>query len=246
MDRKKIPFSMIPAGFWYGLIFYFSAQNAEISGGQSSGLIFKTLSILCPLFRNAEELVQVTSIEMLSFFIRKAAHMTLYLILCLLVFFALRQWKPWRWIVTPTLCFLLAALDEYHQTFVPGRSGEVRDTLVDLCGVLLGLLLIYLITAAKHRKPRWVAWVVLGSGLILMLLPPLFPDALRYPPFIWRYSCGDAQTLLESGIPPETVLPAVSLVLHQFCFVISQLYWLITVAYMLCFFPKYSKKDAVK
>ena len=36
---------------------------------------------------------------------------------------------------------IYAALDEYHQRFVPGRSGEIKDVLIDACGLLLGIVL---------------------------------------------------------------------------------------------------------
>ena len=38
--------------------------------------------------------------------------------------------------------FLYASTDEFHQTFVPGRSGEIRDILIDTFGVLLGALIV--------------------------------------------------------------------------------------------------------
>lgn len=243
MKRKISPVSLIPAVLWYGLIFYFSAQSAETSGGQSGGLIHRLLSLISNLFRNAEEIVQITSIELLSFFVRKAAHMTLYLVLCLLVFFALRHWKPWRWVASPAICFLLATLDEYHQTFVLGRSGELRDALVDLSGSLIGLLLIYLVNAVRNGHPRRIPRVLLGVGLIALVLIFLFPDALNYPFFAVRYAHGDAETLLNSSYSPEQVLPLVSQILHQFCVFSVGCYLAVSAIYSLIFF-KNAKKES--
>lgn len=42
------------------------------------------------------------------------------------------------------LCAVLAALDELHQYFVPGRSCELRDVAVDLTGGAIYLLLCWL------------------------------------------------------------------------------------------------------
>jgi VanZ family protein len=39
---------------------------------------------------------------------------------------------------------LYAASDEFHQLFVPGRSGEVKDVLIDSAGAVTGALLFYL------------------------------------------------------------------------------------------------------
>ena len=46
---------------------------------------------------------------------------------------------------------LYACTDEFHQRFVPGRSGELRDVGIDCCGVLTGVLLY---TAYRHLKNR--------------------------------------------------------------------------------------------
>lgn len=37
---------------------------------------------------------------------------------------------------------LFAASDEIHQAFVPGRTPDIRDLLVDVAGILLALALI--------------------------------------------------------------------------------------------------------
>jgi len=38
------------------------------------------------------------------------------------------------------LCTLFGASDEYHQTFVPGRSGDLYDLTVDLAGGIIAVL----------------------------------------------------------------------------------------------------------
>ena len=46
-----------------------------------------------------------------------------------------------------------AASDELHQLFVPGRSGELTDTMLDGLGVLLGVLLLSILLN-RRRKGR--------------------------------------------------------------------------------------------
>lgn len=74
---------------------------------------------------------------MLSIFARKGAHIFLYfmltLFLCLAVWQLVRAVKLRPWLAL-SLCAALAAIDEFHQTFVPGRTGKVTDVLVDLVG----------------------------------------------------------------------------------------------------------------
>ena len=51
-----------------------------------------------------------------------------------------------------------AATDEFHQLFVEGRSGEIRDILIDTSGALTGALLFIIMVYAwrkiwkKHLK----------------------------------------------------------------------------------------------
>ncbi len=44
-----------------------------------------------------------------------------------------------------------AATDEYHQSFVPGRSSSVWDVLIDGLGVLLTLALLSLLLERRAR-----------------------------------------------------------------------------------------------
>ena len=46
----------------------------------------------------------------------------------------------------------LALLTELIQLFVPGRSGEIRDVLIDFSGYLLALIIIGLIIFLKNKK----------------------------------------------------------------------------------------------
>ena len=48
------------------------------------------------------------------------------------------------------ICSLYGMLDEVHQIFIPGRSAEFLDFLADVCGALLGVLLMnYLVIRSK-------------------------------------------------------------------------------------------------
>ena len=47
--------------------------------------------------------------------------------------------------------FLYACTDEIHQLFIEGRSGEIRDILVDSTGALIGMVLVGIILKIKKR-----------------------------------------------------------------------------------------------
>ena len=50
------------------------------------------------------------------------------------------------------ICFLYACSDEIHQLFVPGRSGEARDVLIDTLGACLGVSFYYLVFRKKKMS----------------------------------------------------------------------------------------------
>ena len=49
---------------------------------------------------------------------------------------------------------LYAASDEFHQLFVPGRSGQITDVLIDSGGLLAGILLVVLIKSFYIKQSR--------------------------------------------------------------------------------------------
>ena len=85
---------------------------------------------------------------------RKAGHLTEYAILALLLRFAsARSLATSRWVglVPFALAVGYAGLDEWHQSFVPTRTGQWQDVVVDAVGAGLALLFAALFTA---RRPR--------------------------------------------------------------------------------------------
>ena len=47
---------------------------------------------------------------------------------------------------------LYAVSDEIHQCFVPGRSGELRDVLIDSAGVICGVVILRLLGGRKAAR----------------------------------------------------------------------------------------------
>lgn len=193
--------SPLPAAAWYGVIWRFSAQPAAVSGALSDRLLYRLMLLCSPAFAAAPEGVRTTAVEALSFFERKAAHMFLYFVLALLVSFAacffLRRLSA-RAGAAAAVCGLLAAVDEYHQTMVPGRSGEARDVLVDLTGAAIALAFLALPHLARRCRgslrhplaaavaPAAVSLLCLGLALLPAAVHQAAPlsrwTAARYLP----------------------------------------------------------------
>lgn len=108
--------------------------------------------------------------EMLSFIVRKLAHFTEYTLLGLFISLAFKEYyykkcfhkecfqktRFYRGVfVIPLICGVLYAVsDEIHQRFVPGRSCELRDVLIDTCGVLLGVIINMLCVRFAKKKDK--------------------------------------------------------------------------------------------
>ncbi len=67
----------------------------------------------------------------------KTLHILEYAALAILLFFALLKNKQ-----TIIFAYLYALSDEIHQTFIPGRSGRLRDTIFDLFGIIIGIFIL--------------------------------------------------------------------------------------------------------
>lgn len=133
---KGFVLSALAAVAWAVVIFSFSAQD----GNESSGLSGKILTALYSLFGYSPS---AESIKVMSFCIRKAAHMTEFGLLGLLVLNALyRGFGSFRsiWTSAFAVASAYAATDEIHQLFVPGRSGQFTDWMIDSAGILLWML----------------------------------------------------------------------------------------------------------
>lgn len=141
-----------------GLIFFLSHQSANQSSQLSGGMIEAVLKFILPGLSADKLNVLISSLQ---FIVRKGAHFTLYTILGFLGFFTLVTYERLALIIRCLCAFLIGAVysvtDEFHQTFIPGRSGELRDICIDSGGVLTGVLISLLIykfvlLLSKKRK----------------------------------------------------------------------------------------------
>lgn len=95
--------------------------------------------------------------EMAEFFIRKAGHVAEYALLawlwtrtvrCLPGHFRTSQTAA----ISAMISILYAAGDEWHQTFVPGRTGHAVDVAVDAAGVAAAVLLEAAVSIVGNRR----------------------------------------------------------------------------------------------
>ncbi len=122
---------------WMVVIFVLSHQSASISSGQS-GVFVEQLHYIAPSIDQ----------QLLTFLVRKGAHIFAYFVLGILMFNAL--WRVdlsnFRFnrpaMLSIIVCALYATSDEFHQLFISGRSGEIRDIIIDSCAATVGVFII--------------------------------------------------------------------------------------------------------
>ena len=148
---------------WMCVIFAFSAQTKEESSAVSESFSYRMVSSTRFFFHLDMDDARVKEIaDAIEGFVRKAAHMTEYGILSVLLYIWIGQWSMSflrRWGTAFGAATVYAATDEVHQLFVAGRSGRFTDVCIDGLGACLGVIVFILLVravkfvrAAKTRK----------------------------------------------------------------------------------------------
>ena len=130
----------ILAIIWMVAIFMFSAQDADESSRMSSGVGDTVGKIFVKEYESWPEEKKLSFVDAVEFPIRKLAHASEYTLLGVLLMGAFNG-KKGRTLLTGVL---YAASDEFHQLYVPGRSGQITDVMIDSTGVILGILIFCL------------------------------------------------------------------------------------------------------
>lgn len=143
---------------WMILIFVLSAENAVESGETSAGFTYKLFTVFYPGFKDMSAVAKQDILVSFSFLVRKTAHFTLFFVLGILSFLnaeafmicrvSLKALYAWAFSV------IYAASDEFHQLFVAGRAGQLRDVAIDSAGALLGILICFTLHKVVENKMR--------------------------------------------------------------------------------------------
>ncbi|HCJ41895.1 VanZ family protein [uncultured Ruminococcus sp.] len=122
------------------VIFIFSSFPAEESSSQSSEIVNTIISVTVNDFDSKPVPEQNALTELLTVLVRKGAHFTEYAVLSALAFCAFVKIRKrfLRWLAAFAFAAVYSCSDEFHQLFVPGRAGMVRDVILDSCGSAFG------------------------------------------------------------------------------------------------------------
>jgi len=154
--------SWIPAVIVMIIIFLFSARPAANSNDSSKIIAAQVLELYEDITNNEIDVNTSESIlDKLNHIIRKSAHFLEFALLawcCGLHLAVLKLGTRNLFVYAILFSAAYALTDEIHQYFVPGRSCQLSDVLLDSCGATTGaLIFIIMMHFAKRLKSKWKA-----------------------------------------------------------------------------------------
>lgn len=143
MNKKKIFIPIVIAVLIAGLFMY---TRMPISSGSSS---------LLALHRVLDQFVpgglSNPMLDTLNFLVRKGTHMVVYGVLAYFTWRMLRNRRNAyfiAWLITTGI----AMLDEWHQSYIPWRTAQISDVLLDSASAALVLSCLYLYRRSRQQK----------------------------------------------------------------------------------------------
>lgn len=140
----------IPVLAWMLLIFVMSGDLMSAE---------HTSRFLVPFLRWITPGISTETIASIQLFVRKAAHLTEYAILAALLSRALFSGTNLKWTRSALLasvwiaCVVVAAGDEFHQSFVLSRTGSQWDVMIDCIGAMFGLAIYHWFCRTRAPRP---------------------------------------------------------------------------------------------
>ncbi len=141
-------------------IFMFSSGNSEVSSSQSGKVTKAVIRVTHSDYNSFSEKRQAAIYNRTEYTVRKLAHFSIFAFLGFSVMTAAATYKTdsrsggvRRLIFCAAFCIVYAVSDEFHQTFVSGRNGNITDVLIDFSGACVGMAAAWLIVL-KFIIPR--------------------------------------------------------------------------------------------
>ncbi|RCW74738.1 VanZ family protein [Saliterribacillus persicus] len=164
-QMKRLLVWLYPIG-WMGLIFYSSDQPYQKQDIKPFMDEYINLAFLEPVlnkmnftYHNTEVSLEALGVKgIVEFFIRKGAHVTVFFVLTLLFYYAMKQTSQKNWAKLMLYAFIFtviyAGLDEWHQGLTPNRTPYFGDVLLDTFGGLIAVLVIISFKKIKSIRQK--------------------------------------------------------------------------------------------
>ena len=153
------PLSFAPAIAMMLFIYHFSAQPGEMSSALSYEVSYEIVEVKDQLLNTGLTPEQLSwQAQGIHYYVRKAAHITEYLLLAIAVAFPLYVYGIrgiCLLLLSAAICVTFAGFDEYHQSFVESRGPSLKDVGIDSIGVFAGSILVQAFCwSATHNPSR--------------------------------------------------------------------------------------------
>ena len=148
--QKHLLKTWIAAILWLGIIV---TESTNLGSADNTGqILYRLLHFLLGL--------DPTHFPLWHFLIRKSGHFIGYFTLSWLLFRAWRDTFPlsgrnWsiEWArISFFMAALVACLDEWHQTYLPSRTGRLHDVVLDSSAALIAQIVLFLLL--RKRRPE--------------------------------------------------------------------------------------------
>jgi VanZ family protein len=138
----------LPVFIWLGVIF---AGSTDIFSTEH------TSRYLVPFLRWLNPQISPSAIAAIHFALRKLGHLTEYAILAAFLWRAfcsgmnLRAKMSTLFVGVWVACVIIAATDEFHQSYIASRTASLKDVFTDGLGAAVGLAIC--LAVAARRTP---------------------------------------------------------------------------------------------
>ncbi|WP_322925029.1 VanZ family protein [Paenibacillus campi] len=146
---------------WMTFMFMMSNQpyqEQDVKPLLASWIAEPSLAAITPLMEFSYGGYTVTGSEPYAFwefFIRKGGHVSEFAVLTFLLVRVCSQWTklaymPLLW--AAVMAYGYAATDEWHQTWIAGRTGHFGDTLIDALGIVIVVVVYGIVRYRRHNR----------------------------------------------------------------------------------------------
>ncbi|MDP9189383.1 MAG: VanZ family protein [Actinomycetota bacterium] len=112
------------------------------------------LAVMAAIFFFSSQPFDGDPLQWWEVLMRKLGHLTGYALLTTAWAWALSGWARRPVLLAALFAFLYSCTDEYHQTFVDGRSGSPVDVLIDSAGIALASLALASLSRRRTAKTK--------------------------------------------------------------------------------------------
>lgn len=160
--KRKIIYTTLTI-IWMIVIFIFSSMDTQESNNKSKQTIKQTVEKTTEISEsigitenNITQKKLDSTVNKLNVPLRKCAHATEYAVLAILIIFTINAYTTKNYsmkniLLVILICFLYSLTDEYHQSFVPGRTSLFTDCLIDTIGSIIVCTIYTIIKKIKEK-----------------------------------------------------------------------------------------------